>query len=113
MGLSRCRIRPAATCRGPPFVTLSTDGHHIQVCVADFSGPYQQLLKRGLISEESDQHQYSFKDIIDPYGGKVLFTIEHEVRSMKRPIHMRPLVNRNLAQNNINYVPGFDASTST
>jgi hypothetical protein len=68
-------------------------------------------LKRGLISEESDQHQYRFKDIVDPYGGKVLFTIEHEVRSMKHPIYMRPLVNRNPAQSNINYAPGFDAWT--
>jgi hypothetical protein len=87
------------------------DGHHIQVYFADFSGPYQQLLKRGLISEESDQHQYRFKDIVDPYGGKVLFTIEHEVRSMKHPIYMRPLINRDPAQSNLNYAPGFDAWT--
>jgi len=49
----------------PPY-----DGHHIQVYVADFSGPYKQLLKRGLIFEESDQHQYRFKDIVDPKNGK-------------------------------------------
>jgi catechol 2,3-dioxygenase-like lactoylglutathione lyase family enzyme len=90
----------------PPY-----DGHHIQVYVADFSGPYQQLLKRGLISEESDQHQYRFKDIVDPFGGKVLYSIEHEVRSMKHPIYMRPLVNRNPGQSNLNYAPGFDAYT--
>jgi hypothetical protein len=91
----------------PPY-----DGHHIQVYVADFSGPYQQLLKRGLISEESDQHQYRFKDIVDPKNGeKVLCTLEHEVRSMKHPIYLRPLVNRNPAQNNMNYAPGFDAWT--
>ena len=87
------------------------DGHHIQVYVADFSGPYKQLLKRGLIIEESDQHQYRFKDIVDPNGGKVLYTLEHEVRSMKHPIYLRPLVNRNPAQNNMNYAPGFDAWT--
>ena len=74
-------------------------------------GPYQQLLKRGLIIEESDQHQYRFKDIVDPKDGKMLYTIEHEVRSMKHPIYMRPLVNRNPAQNNMNYAPGFDAWT--
>ncbi|MEA2678567.1 MAG: hypothetical protein QOK03_289 [Candidatus Binataceae bacterium] len=38
-----------------------------------------------------------------------LFTIEHEVRSMKHPLYMRPLVNRNPAQSNINYMPGHDA----
>jgi hypothetical protein len=89
----------------------SYDGHHVQVYVADFSGPYQQLLKRGLIFEESDQHQYRFKDIVDPEGGKVLYTIEHEVRSMKHPIYQRPLINRNPAQSNVNYAPGFDAWT--
>jgi hypothetical protein len=87
------------------------DGHHVQVYVSDFSGPYRQLLKRGLIFEESDQHQYRFKDIVDPEGGKVLYTIEHEVRSMKHPIYLRPLVNRNPSQSNINYAPGFDAWT--
>ncbi|HEY1850070.1 MAG TPA: hypothetical protein VGG60_03520 [Candidatus Binataceae bacterium] len=88
------------------------DGHHIQVYVADFSGPYKQLLKRGLIFEESDQHQYRFKDIVDLKNGKkVLYTLEHEVRSMKHPIYLRPLVNRNPAQNNMNYAPGFDAWT--
>ncbi len=33
------------------------DGHHIQITLADFSGPHKKLLERGLISEESDQHQ--------------------------------------------------------
>ena len=41
------------------------DGHHIQITLADFSGPHKKLLERGLISEESDQHQYRFLDIVD------------------------------------------------
>lgn len=85
------------------------DGHHIQVYVADFSGPHGRLLEKGLIIEESDQHQYRFKDLTDPETGAVLFTIEHEVRSMKHPLYMRPLVNRNPAQNNMDYQPGHDA----
>ncbi|MGH7932043.1 MAG: VOC family protein [Candidatus Binataceae bacterium] len=85
------------------------DGHHIQVYVADFSGPYRRLLERDLICEESDQHQYRFKDIVDPENGKMLFSIEHEVRSMRHPLFMRPLVNRNPAQNNMHYAPGYDA----
>ncbi len=88
----------------PPY-----DGHHVQVYVADFSGPHRRLAERGLIIEESDQHQYRFKDLVDPDSGKVLFTIEHEVRSMKHPLYMRPLINRNPAQNNMNYAPGRDA----
>ncbi len=87
------------------------DGHHIQVYVADFSGPHECLKKQGLITEESDQHQYRFENIVDLDSGKVLFTIEHEVRSMRHPLYARPLVNRNPDQTNRNYVPGRDAWT--
>ncbi|MGO9606708.1 MAG: hypothetical protein ACLQAT_25525 [Candidatus Binataceae bacterium] len=85
------------------------DGHHVQVYVADFSGPHRRLAERSLVTEESDQHQYRFKDIVDPQTGALLFTIEHEVRSMKHPLYMRPLVNRDPAQSNMNYAPGHDA----
>jgi hypothetical protein len=85
------------------------DGHHIQVYIADFSGPHDRLLERGLITEESDQHQYRFTDLVDPDGGKKLFVIEHEVRSMRHPMYARPLVNRNPTQSNRNYAPGHDA----
>jgi hypothetical protein len=85
------------------------DGHHIAIYVADFSGPHRRLLEKGLISEESDQHQYRFENIIDPESGKVLFTVEHEVRSLRHPLYARPLVNRNPAQTNRDYVPGADA----
>jgi len=85
------------------------DGHHIQVYVANFSGPHKKLLDRKLITEESDQHQYRFENIVDLDSGKPLFTIEHEVRSMRHPLYARPLVNRNAAQTNRNYAPGNDA----
>lgn len=88
----------------PPY-----DGHHIQIYIADFAGPYHRLLERGLVMEESDQHQYRFKDIVDPDSGAVLFTIEHEVRSMRHPLYNRPLINRDPAQTNIAYRPGRDA----
>jgi catechol 2,3-dioxygenase-like lactoylglutathione lyase family enzyme len=85
------------------------DGHHVQIYVADFSTPYRKLLDRGLITEESDQHQYRFKDLAAPESSETLFTLEHEVRSMRHPLFMRPLVNRNPSQNNMNYAPGYDA----
>ena len=83
------------------------DGHHIAVYLADFSAPYNKLMERGLITEESDQHQYRFLDIVDPESGDALFRLEHEVRSMRHPMYARPLVNRNPAINNRNYVPGY------
>jgi catechol-2,3-dioxygenase len=84
------------------------DGHHIQVYVVNFSGPYRGLLERGLLTEESNQHQYRFQHIADPATGKALFEIEHEVRSLRHPMHARPLVNRNPRQSNRAYVPGRD-----
>jgi hypothetical protein len=87
------------------------DGHHIAVYLADFSGPYQRLLKRDLISEESDQHQYRFEDITDPATGKVLFKLEHEVRSMRHPLFAREHVNRNPAQSNRVFAPGHESVT--
>ncbi len=88
----------------PPY-----DGHHIQIYIADFARPHQRLKQRGLIMEESDQHQYRFKDIVDLDSGRLLFTVEHEVRSMRHPLFNRPLVNRNPDQTNIAYMPGRDA----
>ena len=85
------------------------DGHHIQVYVANFSAPHRQLVERGLLTEESNQHQYRFQTIADPATGKKLFEIEHEIRSLKHPLYARPLVNRNPVQTNRNYVPGRDA----
>ncbi len=87
----------------PPF-----DGHHIQISLADFSRPHRKLLERGLITEESDQHQYRFTDIVDVDTNKALFTIEHEVRSMKHPMYARPLANRNPALTARTYAPEWD-----
>jgi catechol-2,3-dioxygenase len=84
------------------------DGHHIAIYLSDFSGPHRRLLERGLITQESDQHQYRFQDIVDPQTGRVLFTLEHEVRSMRHPLYARPLVNRNPAQSNRAYAPGYE-----
>ena len=84
------------------------DGHHVQMYITDFSGPYRRLAERDLIFSEDNQYQYRFRDIIDPASGKHLFTIEHEVRSTTHPMFLRPLVNRNPAQTNLNYSHGHD-----
>jgi hypothetical protein len=85
------------------------DGHHIQIYVADFSGPWRRLQERGLVSEESSQWQYRFLDIADPRSGKALFRIEHEVRSLTHPLCGRPLVNRNPYQTNRDFVDGYES----
>lgn len=88
----------------PPF-----DGHHVQIALADFGGPYAKLRERGLVSREDNAWQYRFRDIVDLQTGAVLFTVEHEVRSMTHPMFGRPLVNRNAALNNRNYAAGHES----
>jgi hypothetical protein len=82
--------------------------HHVQIYVTDFSGPYERLQARNLVSCEDNRYQYRFRDIVDLDSGRPLFTIEHEVRSAKHPMYLRPLVNRNPAQTARAYSPGCD-----
>ena len=89
------------------------DGHHIQIYIADFAGPYGWLKARGLINMETDRNEWRFRWITDPRDGRQLFQIEHEVRSMKHPLFGRPLVNRNPDITNMTYVPGYDAFRGT
>jgi catechol-2,3-dioxygenase len=84
------------------------DGHHVQIYVTNFSGPYRRLLERNLVNREDNQYQYRFRDIVDLASGKHLFTVEHEIRSATHPMYMRPLINRNPAQTNRNYANGHD-----
>jgi hypothetical protein len=85
------------------------DGHHIAVYVANFSGPYEYLKERGLISEDVRNHQFRFKDIVDPASGRAVFFLEHEVRSLHHPMYHRPFVNRDPMQSQRSYHRGWDA----
>lgn len=88
---------------------LPYDGHHIAIYVADFSGPHRFLKQHDLISEESDEHQYRFRDIFDLESGAKLFEIEHEVRSLRHPLWGRTFINRNPEQTQRSYIRGRDA----
>jgi hypothetical protein len=85
------------------------DKHHVQIFIGNFSGPHRRLLELGLISREVNDCEYRFNDIVDLDTGRVLFTVEHEVRSMTHPMFGRPLVNRNAALSNRDYKPGHDS----
>jgi catechol 2,3-dioxygenase-like lactoylglutathione lyase family enzyme len=95
--------------RTPP----AYDGHHVQIALADFSGPHAKLKARGLITEESNDSQYRFTDIVDLDTGEVLVKIEHEVRSMRHPMYARVLVNRNPVVTNNHYATGHEAAAWT
>lgn len=86
------------------------DGHHIAVYLNNFSGPYEDLLARELITRETDAHEYRFQDIVDPGSGDVCAVLEHEVRSMFHPMFARQLVNRDAGQGmGARYRQGHDA----
>jgi len=84
------------------------DGHHLQVYVQDFSGPYKELMKRELLTEESNAYQYRWEHIVDVDTNETLFEIEHEIRSMTHPLYARDLVNRNPMQSQQSYEMGGD-----
>ena len=85
------------------------DGHHVAIYVANFSTPYGYLQKRGVITEDVRNHQFRFKDLIDPADGKGKFTLEHEVRSLRHPMYHRHFVNRDASQSQRDYRRGWDA----
>jgi hypothetical protein len=87
----------------------SYDGHHVAIYVANFSWPYGFLKERGLISEDVRNHQFRFKQVIDPESGSGLFLVEHEVRSLHHPMFRRFLVNRDPVESARRYRPGRDA----
>lgn len=89
------------------------DDNHIQIYIADFSGPHARLSERGLISQESNAHQYRFVDLIDPETGTVVYRLDHEVRSMRHPMYGRNLVNRNPAVSLSDYDQGREALSWT
>jgi hypothetical protein len=103
VGPSQCLIFRETTDEIPEY-----DGHHVAIYIANFSGPHAWLKKHGLVTEESNNYQYRFIDIVHPETGRKLFTIEHEVRSFTHPMLGREIVNRNPAQNIRGYARGRD-----
>jgi hypothetical protein len=85
------------------------DRHHVQIYIADFSGPHRRLKELGILTAETSEYEYRFQDIIDLDTREVLFTVEHETRSQTNPMYGRPLVNRNPAATNMDYKPGHDS----
>ena len=87
----------------PPY-----DGHHVAIYVTNFSGPYEFLNRRGLVTEDVRGHQFRYQKIVDPESGATLHELEHEVRSSKHPLYQRGFVNRNAEQTQRNYHRGRD-----
>lgn len=82
----RFRERPGV--RGLPHQ------NHVAVYVTRYRALYAALDKRGLIMEADADEQFRFCQVTDADSGAVLYTFEHEVRSLHHPGYRRPLVNR-------------------
>jgi len=82
--------------------------HHVQIYLANFSGPYRALQKIDGVSEESNRYQYRFNKICDLETGATLLTLDHEMRSMTHPMYGRHLVNRDPTQTAAGYRAGGD-----
>jgi hypothetical protein len=54
-------------------------------------------------------HQFRFKDLIDPETNEKVFELDHEVRSLRHPLYHRFLTNRDPTQTNRSYKRGRDA----
>ena len=71
--------------------------------------PYAFLKERGLVTEDVRNHQFRFKEIVDPESNRNVFLLEHEVRSMHHPMFHRVMVNRNAEESGRRYRRGHDA----
>lgn len=89
------------------------DGHHVQIAVVDFGAPHARLRERGLITAEDNAHQYRFTDLVDPADGRLLFQVEHEIRSTTHPMFARPMLNRDPDITNRRYAPGREVLAHT
>ena len=91
---------------GEPLPTY--DGHHVAIYVANFSHPYGWLKDRGLVTEDVRGHQFRFCKLVDPASGEHVFSVEHEVRSLRHPMFQRNFINRDASQSQRGYRRGRD-----
>lgn len=67
---------------------------HVNLRVPDAKLANIFYIMRGVIQEGLSRHQYRFTALIDPATNEKVFELEHEVRSFRHPMFLRPLINR-------------------
>lgn len=68
--------------------------NHVAVYVARYQEMYQQFKEKKLVMQPDANEQFRIDRMADPKTGKIVFTFEHEVRSLYHPDFLKPLVNR-------------------
>jgi len=70
------------------------NNNHVAVYLTRYRSIYGTLTRMGLIMEEDDHDQFRFRSMVDPDTGTLLYSFEHEMRSLHHPDYRRPLANR-------------------
>ena len=68
--------------------------NHVAVYLSNYHGIYGKLMSLGCVMEEDNDEQFRFHHMKDPKTGRLLFSFEHEMRSLYHPDHGKPLENR-------------------
>ena len=87
-----------------PIFTNDCQCHDCQRTSGTGHGSYLTFPSRGHVKVAGEAARW---DMVGD-SGKVLFAIEHEVRSMRHPLYARPQVNRNPDQTNRSFAPGYE-----
>ena len=68
--------------------------NHVAIYVTRYQEMYQQFKAKKLLMRPDVEEQFRFDRMANPRSGKVVFTFEHEVRSLYHPDYLKPLANR-------------------
>ena len=68
--------------------------NHVAIYVTRYQEMYQQFKAKKLLMRPDVEEQFRFEKMANPRSGKVVFSFEHEVRSLYHPDYLKPLANR-------------------
>jgi len=68
--------------------------NHVAVYLSNYHATYEKLSRLGCIMEPDADEQFRFHHIKHPKTGELLYSFEHEMRSLHHPDFGKPLVNR-------------------
>ena len=68
--------------------------NHVAIYVTRYQEIYQQFKAKKMLMRPDVEEQFRFEKMFNPRSGKVVFSFEHEVRSLYHPDYLKPLANR-------------------
>ena len=68
--------------------------NHVAIYVTRYREMYRQFKAKKMLMRPDVEEQFRFEKIFNPRSGKIVFSFEHEVRSLYHPDYLKPLTNR-------------------